>query len=70
MSVDCAEQAGGRLSTIENPRLPGVFHNPHSFYHRAITSMPWYVNISEALDLPSRRLAGKASLADRVKIKE
>ena len=45
VSVDCAEQPGGGLSTIENPRLPGVFHNPHSFYHRAITSMPWYKDL-------------------------
>jgi phytoene dehydrogenase-like protein len=28
--------------TIENPRLPGFRHNPHSFFHRAITAMPWY----------------------------
>lgn len=34
--------AGGGLSTVENPRHPGFLHNTHSFYHRAITHMPWY----------------------------
>ena len=28
--------------TIENPRLPGFRHNPHSFFHRAVTAMRWY----------------------------
>lgn len=42
LSLDCASHPGGGLSTIENPRLPGVLHNPHSFYHRGITSMPWF----------------------------
>jgi phytoene dehydrogenase-like protein len=28
--------------TIENPRLPGFRHNPHSFFHRGLTAMPWY----------------------------
>ena len=22
--------------------MPGFFHNTHSFFHRAITTMPWY----------------------------
>src|SRR5687767_3621649 len=34
--------AGGGLSTVEDPRRPGFFHNSHSFYHRAIAQMPWY----------------------------
>jgi phytoene dehydrogenase-like protein len=34
--------AGGGLTTEADPRQPGVFHNTHSFYHRAITQMPWY----------------------------
>ncbi|MGB0580726.1 MAG: phytoene desaturase family protein [Limisphaerales bacterium] len=42
ISLDRAEVPGGGLSTIENPRVPGVFHNPHSFFHRAVTAMPWY----------------------------
>jgi len=28
--------------TIGQPRLPGFRHNPHSFFHRAMTAMPWY----------------------------
>ena len=27
---------------MENPRLPGFRHNTHSFFHRAVTTMPWY----------------------------
>ncbi|OAI56359.1 hypothetical protein AYO47_09090 [Planctomyces sp. SCGC AG-212-M04] len=42
LSVDRAAVAGGGLSTVENPRLPGFFHNHHSFFHRAVTAMPWY----------------------------
>jgi len=42
LSVDRALIPGGGLSTIDNPRLPGFRHNPHSFFHRALTAMPWY----------------------------
>src|SRR5256885_13707610 len=42
LSVDWAAVAGGGLTTEENPRLPGFLHNTHSFFHRAITAMPWY----------------------------
>lgn len=42
LSLDRAPVAGGGLATVENPRLPGVFHNTHSFFHRAVTAMPWY----------------------------
>src|SRR6266542_1392913 len=42
LSVDRAPVAGGGLMTIENPRLPGFRHNPHSFFHRGLTAMPWY----------------------------
>ncbi|MEC9007964.1 MAG: NAD(P)/FAD-dependent oxidoreductase [Planctomycetota bacterium] len=45
LSVDRAESAGGGLATIENPRLPGFLHNTHSFFHRAITTMPWYTDL-------------------------
>ena len=34
--------AGGGLVTAEDPRNPGFLHNTHSFFHRAITYMPWY----------------------------
>ncbi len=40
--VDRRHKAGGGLTTDEDPRQPGVFHNTHSFYHRGITQMPWY----------------------------
>lgn len=42
LSVDRAAVAGGGLATEENPRLPGFLHNTHSFFHRAVTAMPWY----------------------------
>jgi phytoene dehydrogenase-like protein len=34
--------AGGGLSTLEDPRHPSVLHNPHAFFLRAITRMPWF----------------------------
>jgi phytoene dehydrogenase-like protein len=42
LSLDRAPVAGGGLATAENPRLPGFLHNTHSFFHRAVTAMPWY----------------------------
>src|SRR5947199_5309702 len=42
LSLDRAAVPGGGLATVENPRLPGFFHNTHSFFHRAVTAMPWY----------------------------
>src|SRR5258706_3078958 len=42
LSVDRAPIPGGGLMTIENPRVPGFRHTPHSFFHRAVTAMPWY----------------------------
>lgn len=42
LSVDRAAVPGGGLATAENPRLPGFWHNTHSFFHRAVTAMPWY----------------------------
>lgn len=42
LSLDRAAVAGGGLSTVEWPQRSGFFHNPHSFYHRGITDMPWY----------------------------
>ncbi|HAB12334.1 MAG TPA: hypothetical protein DCE47_11665 [Planctomycetaceae bacterium] len=45
LSVDRAETPGGGLATVENPRHPGFLHNTHSFFHRAITAMPWYVDL-------------------------
>ena len=42
VSLERRHIAGGVLATEEDPRHPGVLHNTHSFYHRAITQMPWY----------------------------
>jgi phytoene dehydrogenase-like protein len=42
LSLDRNLQAGGGLSTIEDPAFPGVFHNIHSVFHRAVTLSPWY----------------------------
>jgi phytoene dehydrogenase-like protein len=42
LSLDRASVPGGGLTTVENPRLPGFRHNIHSFFHRAVTMMPWY----------------------------
>jgi phytoene dehydrogenase-like protein len=41
-SLDRAPVPGGGLATEENPRLSGFWHNTHSFFHRAVTAMPWY----------------------------
>lgn len=42
LSLDRAAEADGGLTTVDNPRLPGFRHNTHSFFHRALTAMPWY----------------------------
>jgi len=48
LSVDRWDVPGGGLATIENPRVPGVLHNPHSFYHRGLNQMPWYADLELA----------------------
>lgn len=48
LKVLCIEKrntAGGGLTTIEDPNHAGFRHNIHSFYHRALTHMPWYRNL-------------------------
>jgi phytoene dehydrogenase-like protein len=42
LSIDRAETFGGGLSTIEHPTGSGFLHNVHSFFHRGVTSLPWY----------------------------
>src|SRR5881394_3061865 len=42
LSVDRAPIPGGGLMTLDHPRLPGFRHNPHSFFHRGLTAMPWF----------------------------
>ncbi len=36
---------GGGLSTEEFPDDSGFLHNTHAFYFRALTRMPWYVDL-------------------------
>jgi phytoene dehydrogenase-like protein len=48
LSLDRADVLGGGLTTIENPRFPGFRHNTHSFFHRALTAMPWYRDLELA----------------------
>src|SRR6185295_7985728 len=51
LKVLCLERndvAGGGLTTVEDPRLPGFLHNTHSFYHRALNRMPWYADLELA----------------------
>jgi phytoene dehydrogenase-like protein len=48
LSLDRADVPGGGLATIENPRYPGFLHNTHSFFHRALTAMPWYRDLELA----------------------
>lgn len=40
--VEKNEIAGGGLATVEWPVGSGFLHNTHSFFHRAVTAMPWY----------------------------
>jgi phytoene dehydrogenase-like protein len=42
LSLDRAATPGGGLITESNPRHPGYLHNTHSFFHRALMSLPWY----------------------------
>ncbi len=48
LALDRADVPGGGLATIENPRFPGFWHNTHSFFHRALTAMPWYRDLELA----------------------
>lgn len=44
-STVCLERrgvAGGGLTTEEFPANSGFWHNTHSFFHRAATTLPWY----------------------------
>src|SRR6478736_8374525 len=45
LAIDRRPVAGGGLSTLEDPRHPGFLHNTHAFFQRAITAMPWYVDL-------------------------
>jgi phytoene dehydrogenase-like protein len=45
LCIERSSTAGGGLTTIEDPANPGFFHNTHSFYHRALNKMPWYIDL-------------------------
>jgi phytoene dehydrogenase-like protein len=48
MKVICLERndaVGGGLRTEQWPIGSGFRHNTHSFYHRALTSQPWYADL-------------------------
>lgn len=45
ISLDRRQKPGGGLDTIEYPTESGFLHNPHSFFHRGITAMPWFVDL-------------------------
>ena len=48
LALDRTPEPGGGLRTMANPRLPGFTHHPHSFFHRAITAMPWFRDLELA----------------------
>lgn len=43
--LDSSPVAGGGLATVDFPSGSGFMHNTHSFYHRGLTSMPWYSDL-------------------------
>ncbi|MCO6457782.1 MAG: NAD(P)/FAD-dependent oxidoreductase [Pirellulaceae bacterium] len=43
--LEQAAEAGGGLRTEELPAGSGFRHNTHSFYHRGLTSLPWYSDL-------------------------
>jgi phytoene dehydrogenase-like protein len=43
LAVERRAVAGGGLSTLADPR--GFLHNTHAFFLRAISAMPWYVDL-------------------------
>jgi phytoene dehydrogenase-like protein len=48
IALERRDEAGGGLTTDENPRHPGFLHNTHAFFHRALTDMPWYRDLELA----------------------
>jgi phytoene dehydrogenase-like protein len=45
LTIERKAVTGGGLATLEDPRHPGFLHNTHAFFQRAITTMPWYVDL-------------------------
>jgi phytoene dehydrogenase-like protein len=48
ISLDAGPVAGGGLTTVEDQNHPGFLHNLHSYFHRGITSMPWFTDLDLA----------------------
>ncbi|HSJ95422.1 MAG TPA: NAD(P)-binding protein, partial [Myxococcota bacterium] len=48
IALERRAEAGGGLTTEENPRHPGFLHNTHAFFHRALSEMPWYRDLELA----------------------
>lgn len=48
LCLDCRDVAGGGLTTIEQPAGSGFWHNTHSYFHRGITQLPWYIDLELA----------------------
>ncbi|MCY4395373.1 MAG: NAD(P)/FAD-dependent oxidoreductase [Rhodospirillaceae bacterium] len=42
LAVERRDEPGGGLAALEDPRHPGLIHNSHAFFLRAIDAMPWY----------------------------
>ena len=42
LAIERRNAAGGGLVALEDPHHPGLIHNTHAFFLRAITGMPWY----------------------------
>ena len=45
VSLELNTVPGGGLTTEDDPVLPGFRHNTHSFFHRAVSSMPWFKDL-------------------------
>src|SRR4026209_2279653 len=45
LTVERKAVTGAGLATLEHPRHSGFLHNPHAFFQRAITAMPWYADL-------------------------
>jgi len=54
LAIERRDEPGGGLAALEDPRHPGLFHNTHAFFLRAITTMPWYRDL--ALEAHGARL--------------
>ena len=45
LCLESRDVAGGGLTTIERPAGSGFWHNTHSFFHRGVTRLPWYIGL-------------------------